>query len=82
MPVDGNMKRCDSEYLYSDKVACCKQLDRHVVTILLSNIEEMATTSTVSLRQNGSATEIQVPCPYVVKIYNKGMGVVDLVDRC
>ena len=42
----------------------------------------MATTSTVSLRQNGSAIEIQVPCPYTVKIYNKGMGVVDLVDWC
>ena len=71
MPVDRNMKRCDFEYLYSDKAACCKQLDRHVVTILLSNIEEMATTSTVSLRQNGSAIEIQVPCHTLSKFTTK-----------
>ena len=41
------MKRGDFEYLYSDKVACCKWLDRRSVAMLFSNVEGMATTSSV-----------------------------------
>ena len=80
MPDDRKMKRGDFEYLYSDKVACCKWLDRRSVTILFSNVEGMATTSTVPRRQKGSASKIQVTCPNVIKMYNRGMGGVDIID--
>ena len=49
--------------------------------MLFSNIEGMSTTSTVLRRQKGSATKIQVLCPDVIKMYNKGMGGVDLIDQ-
>ena len=75
------MKRIDIEYLYSYKVACCKWLDRRSVTMLLDNVEGMATTSIVPCRQKGSASKIQVPCPGVIKMCNKEMGGVDLIDQ-
>ena len=40
MSFDRKMKRSDFEWLYSDKVACCKSLDRPSVTILFSNLKE------------------------------------------
>ena len=81
MPVDRKMKKGDCEYLHSDKVSCCKWLDRRSETILFSNVEGMATTFTVPRRQKGSASKIQVPCPDVTKMYNKGIGGVDLIDQ-
>ena len=41
MPFDRNMKRGDFEYLYFDKVACCKWLNRCPVRMLFSNVEGM-----------------------------------------
>ena len=81
MPVDRKMKRGDFEYLYSDEVASCKWLDRSLVTMLVSNVEGMAAKSTVPHRQKGSASKIEVPCPDIIKIYNKGMGGIDLIDH-
>ena len=81
MPVDRKMKRDDFKYLYSDKVACCKWLDRRSVTMLFSKVEGMAATSTVPRRQKGLASKIQVSCLNVIKMYNKGMGVVNLTDQ-
>ena len=48
--------------LYFDKVACCKQLDRRSLTMLMNE------------RQ-------QVPWPDLIKMFNKGIGVVDLIDQ-
>ena len=45
IPVDRKMKRDNFEYLHSNKLACCKWLDRRSVTILFSNGEGMAVTS-------------------------------------
>ena len=36
---------------------------------------------TVPHRQKGSASKIQVPCPYVIKMYDKEMGGVNLIDQ-
>ena len=41
----------------------------------------METTSTVILRQKGSASKIQVPCTDVIKMYSKGLGSVELIDQ-
>ena len=45
IPVDRKMKRDNFEYLHSNKLACCKWLDKRSVTILFSNGEGMAVTS-------------------------------------
>ena len=68
MPVDRQTMRADFKYLYSDKVACCKWFDRHSITLLFSNAEGLATTSTVPRRQKGSVSKIQVPCSDVIKM--------------
>ena len=81
MPVDRKMKRGDSQYLYSNKIAYCKWLDRHSVTMLFSSVEGMTTTSTDPRRQKGSASKNQVSCPDLIKKYNKGIGGVDLIDQ-
>ena len=81
MMVDRKMRRGDHDYMYSDKVGCCKWFDRRSVLMLFSNIEGMSTTSTILCRQKGSASKILVPCPDVIKMYNQGIGGVDLIDQ-
>ena len=49
--------------------------------MLLSNVEEMVTTSTVSGQQKESGSKIQVPCRNIMKMYSKGLGGVDLIDQ-
>ena len=49
--------------------------------MLFSNIEGMSTVSAVHCRQKGSANKISVACPDVIKLYNRNMGGVDLIDQ-
>ena len=49
--------------------------------MLFSNAEVMVTTSAVLRRQKGSVSKIQVPCTDVIKISNKVMGGVGLIDQ-
>ena len=49
--------------------------------MLFNNVEGMAATSTVPCWQNGSASKIQLPCPDVIKVYNKRTDGVDLIDQ-
>ena len=81
MTEDRKMRRGDHDYMYSEKVACCKWFDRRSVLMLFSNIEGMSTISTVLPQQKGSASKIQVPCPDVIKMCNQDMGDVDLIDQ-
>ena len=81
MLVKRKMTRGDFKYLYFDKVACCKWLDMHSVTMLFRNAEEMAKTSTVPQRQKRSSSKMQVSCSDVIKLHNKGKGGVDLIDQ-
>ena len=39
-------------------------------------------TLSVQSREKGSINKSTVPCPKVVKLYNSGMGGVDLMDQC
>ena len=71
MLFDRKMNIGDFEYLYSDIVAFGKWWDRRSVATLFSNVEGMAASSTFPCRQKGSASKIQVPCPDVIKMYNK-----------
>ena len=45
MVVDRKMRRGDHNYMYSDKVACCKWFDRRSVLMLFSNIKGMSTST-------------------------------------
>ena len=65
----------------SGKVVSCTWLGRHLVTMMLSNVERMATTSTITHRKKGSTSKSQVPCPNVIKINSKGMRGVNLVHQ-
>ena len=47
MLVGRKVKRGDFKYLHPDTIARCKWLNRRSVTMLFSNVEWMATTSTV-----------------------------------
>ena len=81
MMADGKMRKAYHDYMYSDKVACCKWFDRRSALMLFSNIEGMSTRRTVLRPQKGSASKIQVPCLDVIKMYNQDMGSVDLIDQ-
>ena len=50
--------------------------------LLSSALEGMNNILSVQRRENGSKTKSSVPCPKFVKLYNGGMGGVDLMDQC
>ena len=78
---DKAMKRGDHEFQYSDKAISCKWFDNRAVHLLGSNVEGFGAVSVVSRRQKGAATKVNVSCSTMVKIYNYGMGGVDLMDQ-
>ena len=60
----------------------CKWMDNQSVLLLSSAREEgMNKISSVQRREKGLKTKSSVPCPKVFKLYNSGMGVVDLMDQ-
>ena len=59
----------------------CKWMDNRSVLLLSSALEGMNDILSVQRREKGSKTKSTLPCPKVVKLYNSGMGVVDLMDQ-
>ena len=60
----------------------CKWMDNQSVLLLSSAHEEgMNEISSVQRREKGLKTKSSVPCRKVFKLYNSGMGVVDLMDQ-
>ena len=80
MKIDKEIKRGGVDLKYSDNVVCCNWYDK-IVLLLASNIEGMDTCSTVQRRMKGSSSKTPINCPSAVKMYNKGMGGVDLMDQ-
>jgi len=78
---DKDMKRGDMDFQYSETVFCCKWYDNKAVLLLGSSVDGIDGSSNVLRRMKGSATKTPVPCPYIIKLYNKGMGGVDLMDK-
>lgn len=79
--ADKEMKRGDIDIQQSEDITCCKWFDNRGVVLLATNVEGMSGDSSVLRRMKGSATKTAVPCPNIVKLYNKGMGGVDLMDQ-
>ena len=60
----------------------CKWMDNQSVLLLSSAREEgMNEISSFQRREKGLKTKSSVTCPKVFKLYNSGMGVVDLMDQ-
>ena len=59
----------------------CKWMDNRSVLLLSSALEGMNDILSVQRREKGSKTKYLVLCHKVVKLYNSGMGGVDLMDQ-
>ena len=73
------IKRGDCEFLFSGNTMACKWMDNRSVLLLSSALEGMNDTLSAQRREKGSKTKSSVPYPKVVKLYNSGMGGVDLM---
>ena len=78
---DKQMKRGDCEFLFSGNTMACKWMDNWSVLLLSSALEGMNDILSVQRREKGSKTNSSVSCPKVVRLYNSGMGGVDLMDQ-
>ena len=77
-----HVERRDWKFLFSGNTMACKWMDNQSVLLLSSAREEgMNKISSVQRREKGLKTKSSVPCPKVFKLYNSGMGVVDLMDQ-
>ena len=74
-----SLKFC--QFLYSGNVMTCKWMDNRGVLMAAAAIGDFDSTSTVKRRGKGSATKSSINCPTVIKMYNEGMGGVDLLDQ-
>lgn len=79
LKVDKHMKRGDIDWRVStDGLAALKWMDRRTV-LFLGNYHDPSIMEVVSRKQKNGNTE-EIPCPVMVKHYNKHMGYVDRFD--
>ena len=78
---DKQMKRGDCEFLFSGNTMACRWMDNRSVLLLSSALERMNDILSVQRREKDSKIKSSVPCPKVFKLYNSGMGGVDLRDQ-
>ena len=78
---DKQMKRGDSDFLFSGNTMACKWKDNRSVLVLSSSLEGMSEILLVQRREKGSKTKSLVSCPNVIKLYNSGMSEVNLMDQ-
>ena len=73
----------DCEFPFSTNTTACKWMDNRSVLLLssASALEGMNDILSVQRREKGSNTKSSVPCSKVVKLYNNGMGGVDLMHQ-
>ena len=72
------MKSGDCEFLFSGNTMTCKWMDNRSMLLLSSALDGMNDILSVQRREMGSKTKSTLPCPKVDKLYNSGMGGVDL----
>lgn len=84
LPSDKQMKKKQRGYhtqmvCNTNKLAVVKWYDNKVVTLISSYVDSQPI-ETIKRFSKESRTKVDVPCPQVVKQYNKNMGGVDLAD--
>ena len=71
----------ENDFHYSKNIICCKWYNNKPVLFLKSNVNGMSGISNIMRRTKGSATITLVSCPNVIKLYNNGMGGVDIMNQ-
>ena len=71
----------DCQFLFLGNTMACKWMYNWWVLLLSSALEGMNVILSVQMRKKGSKIKFWVPCPKVVKLYNSGIGEVDLLDQ-
>ena len=66
------------QVLYSKNVMACEWLDNRSVLLVSTALEDMDDVSSIQRREKESETKSGIPYPTIVKLYNNGMGGVDL----
>ena len=59
----------------------CNWMDNRTVLLVSTVLEGMDDESSVQKREKGSAKKSAISCPTVLKLYQNGMGGVDLLDQ-
>ena len=62
-------------------VMACNWMDNRTVLLVSTVLEGMGDESSVQKREKGSAKKSAISCPTVLKLYQNGMGGVDLLDQ-
>ena len=75
------MEAGDCKFLYSKNAMACKWMDNHSVLLVSTALEGMDDVLPFQRWEKGSRTKSSIICPMVVKLYNNGMGWVDLMDQ-
>ena len=75
------MKRGGCEFPFSGNTMVCRWMDNRSGLLLSSALKRLNDILSVQRREKGSETKSLVPCCKVVKLNNRGMGGVDLIDR-
>ena len=78
---DRLMKREDYVFIFSDNTMAWKWVDNRSVLLLSSDLEGMNDILSGQMRGKGSKTKSSFPYPKAVKLYNSGMGGVDLCPK-
>ena len=81
MKKDTKMKRVDYQCKFCNHIVCIKWYDSKSVMLLGSHLEELTSALTVQRRLKGSSSKILVNCPNDIKLYNRKMVGVDLMDQ-
>ena len=78
--TDKQMKK-RNEFLFTGNAVTSKWMDSRSVLLLSSASGGINDILSIKRTEMGSKTKFLVPCPKVVKLYNSGMGGVDLMDE-
>ena len=75
------ISRGESDFHYFKNIICCKWYKNKPVLRLLTNVDDISGISNVIRRSKVSVTKTPVSCPNIIKLYNNGIGGVDIAQQ-
>ena len=78
---DKKISRGESDFHYSKNIICCKWYNNKPVLRLVTNADDISGVSNVIRRSKVSVTKTPVSCPSIIKLYNNGIGGVDIAQQ-